>query len=312
MSTQRAQAPQTKTVEPTDDLLARVIEETERIQATADKCSIGALVDEKDMVAAVRRAFGIKQLRRFMHDDFVDVVLMPLMNSRLGFLTDRDPSRPAKTTREPYGRDVVRDCAIEALINGARFTGNEWNIIGGNCYLTQAFYKRKLAEAPGVTDVVYSPGVPEMNSPPGVARLTYSVSWKQNGTPKRIVSADGKPVVFCVKIDQYATIDAVIGKATRDAAKMAYEQAIGSKASAEDPPIDSAEPEPEHATPPTAEVITPAEVAELAAKCRFARLEGNALATALRTIAGVTTLDTLTPPGALAFHRWIDQQVAGK
>ena len=73
---------------------------------------------------AIKVAQAIQSMRDAMPKDMIRAVLQPLAGSPLGFQMDRDS----------YPDDVIRDCAIEAVLNGLPLCGNRWNIIGGRFY----------------------------------------------------------------------------------------------------------------------------------------------------------------------------------
>ena len=56
--------------------------------------------------------------------------IMEMQNKAYGFKTDCKGN-------DSYKVEVVRDCLIEATLKGVEPTGNQFNIIGGNCYITK-------------------------------------------------------------------------------------------------------------------------------------------------------------------------------
>lgn len=196
---------------------------------------------------AIKMANGVAALRRLVDDDVMSNI-EALMNTPLGFKTDKDPNRPTwnpqtrqKESPEPYPMETVKDCFIQAMLWGARPIGNEFNIISGQTYLTKEFFMRALGELPGVTDVRNSPGIPQINSEAGSARIRVGLTWKLEGKPDQLVDAEGKPGrVFEIRVNKGMGPDAVIGKALRKAYHAAYMQVIGSKVSAP-PEGDAAE-----------------------------------------------------------------------
>lgn len=87
--------------------------------------------DGNDMLKALILARYTQNLREQLTPEMMRDV-RALMNTPLGFRTDRDPRQVDSKTGKPYtpyGDEVIRDCAIVAMIDGARFVGNEWNII---------------------------------------------------------------------------------------------------------------------------------------------------------------------------------------
>ncbi len=67
--------------------------------------------------------------------------IMALMNTDLGFRTDRDPKVTPRDKEgnpmTPYSVDVVRECFIEAKLRGFHAVGNEWNIIASRFHVAR-------------------------------------------------------------------------------------------------------------------------------------------------------------------------------
>ena len=95
------------------------------------------------------------------------------MNTETGFLTDRGHARAKDKT--PYDDDTLCNAAVEALLHGVNWDGNEFNIIAGRCYLTQNGYRRKVKETPGLADLRLSWGAPRF------ARAPRSFPWRPAG-----------------------------------------------------------------------------------------------------------------------------------
>ena len=84
-------------------------------------------------------ASAVAAIREALTNDVMNAVIMPLVNTKAGFLTDRKPTRK-NPNPVPYTLDVVRSCVIEALTKGVLATGNHFNIIAGSCYITREGY----------------------------------------------------------------------------------------------------------------------------------------------------------------------------
>ncbi len=112
---------------------------------------------------ALSIAEGIQRLRGALTPEIMQSV-MALQGSRLGFRTDLD-------AKGGYPVDVVRDALIEAVMSGAYPVNNEFNIIASQSYLTLNYYKRRMREYPGLTDVHLRPGVPQ--TAPSVSGSRY-------------------------------------------------------------------------------------------------------------------------------------------
>jgi hypothetical protein len=178
-------------------------------------------------VQTVVLAKGMRDLREAMSEKLVKYVFMPMQGTKLGFRTDKDKDGG-------YPWDIVRDCAMEAMLRGLRPIGNEFNIIGGNCYTTLEGFDRKLAEFPGLTDLELTPGVPVLKD--GGALVPYEASWKVNGKPDSLectqtTSTDGVITDrrIPVRVNSGQIVDAILGKAKRKMLARIYERISGIK-----------------------------------------------------------------------------------
>lgn len=168
----------------------------------------------------------IKHIRAELTDAVMAENIMPLMNTRLGFRTDRDPNQIDKKTGRPYVPypiDVARECLIVAVLLGVCPIGNEFNIIAGNCYITKEGFSRLLKELPGLTDLKPCLGVPRNAS--GGAIVDASATWKVDG------KSDSIERQIPVKVNDFMGIDGVLGKATRKLYCAIYNQITGSELS---------------------------------------------------------------------------------
>lgn len=101
-----------------------------------------------DLVALATMATYLDALRKQFDEQILGMV-KPLMNSKLGFQTDRDPAKGYQGG--PYPDETIRDALLSGGLQGARFHGNEINIISGGLYLTREFYERMFCELEGVS-----------------------------------------------------------------------------------------------------------------------------------------------------------------
>jgi hypothetical protein len=154
-------------------------------------------------------------------------VLKQLQGSKLGFLTDRDPGKDWKN-EGPYPEQVIVECAIEAVVCGARWTGNEFNVLAGGCYLTKNFWARKLREVPGLTDLDLNPGIPELVN--GKAIVQFDATWKLDGKFQRLSRR------FSILLRKNQTDDATIGKAEARMLKAVFKKVTGSEVTEGDEP----------------------------------------------------------------------------
>lgn len=127
--------------------------------------------------------------------------VMALQGRSVGFKTDKDLSGG-------YPVEVVRDCLIEAAMQGVFPCGNEFNIIGGRAYVTKEGMGRKLKSVNGLSYHI-TPGVPRQSA--GGAVVTMTVAWTYAG------KAESKDLEICTRVNSGMGADAILGKATRKA-----------------------------------------------------------------------------------------------
>jgi len=169
--------------------------------------------------AAFEAAAVVGALRNAMTDDMMTGVFMPLMNAKIGFLTDRDGR--AKKGQDPlpfYDKGIVRDAIIDAIMIGLKPTGNQMNIIAGRMYPTKEGYTALLKRL-GVKyliDVSYDKG-----QNPSFAEIPCKISYEHNG------EKNGFTIVATVKKDSCSSHDQMRGKAERRAKKALYEHITG-------------------------------------------------------------------------------------
>lgn len=137
--------------------------------------------------------------------------IMGLMNTALGFRTDKDPAQIDNKTGKPnvpYTVDVVREAFIESRLRGFHACGNEWNIIAGRWYGCSAGFERLVKRNPKVTDFKDSYGVPTLHGEKG-AIVKCRAEWRQEGVPQTIERE------FAIRVNSGMGADAITGKAKR-------------------------------------------------------------------------------------------------
>ena len=176
---------------------------------------------------AIRTANCMKGIRAALTPD-VMAPIMELQNTRLGFKTDR---------KEGYGVGIVKDAAIEAIVNGVPLIGNCFNIIAENFYLTREGVTFKLNHIPGLRYQII-PGVPEMVKEPGFvedrkynsgkprpvpgeARIGVRVEWEVGG------EKGSQTLTFSIRVNYGMATDAIVGKAFCRAAKWLHARVTG-------------------------------------------------------------------------------------
>ena len=105
-----------------------------------------------------------------------------LMNSPLGFKTDRRPGQRDKKGNpiEPYHDVTVKRCVIVALLAGAELAGNQFNIIAGQCYFTKEYMDKVIKTWEGLNNFQLEIG-PVMKHGNTSAAAEASASWDLGG-----------------------------------------------------------------------------------------------------------------------------------
>jgi len=166
---------------------------TTAVLATAKENFTLALTDARslDIVNNVAAAFDtaviVNRLEACLTPEVMQAVFMPLMNKKIGFKTDRDPSKLDKRTGKypvPYSEAVVRTCIIDAAANGLLPTGNQFNIISGTMYPTKEGYTALLTKLKSTMGLVYSfefdPETTVKSADPSYVAIPCRISYKTN------------------------------------------------------------------------------------------------------------------------------------
>lgn len=176
--------------------------------------------------AAFAAAEVVSLVRGALSDEIMEKVFMPLMNTKIGFLTDRTgKARAGKQALPPYTVEVVRDCIVDATMFGLLTIGNQFNIIAERMYPTKEGYTHLLKKH--ITDAVYSIGFPVKQEKSAVdqeyvvipAHVKYVVI--KTGEEKEL-----KMSVYLRK-DSFSTVDQLRGKAERRLKKQLFENITG-------------------------------------------------------------------------------------
>lgn len=201
----------------TPELPASIVAAQEKFEVALRDASAIDIVN--NFGAAFNAARVITLLREALTDEVMARVFMPLMNTKVGFRTDRD-GKPDKNgrTKPLYDVATVRDAIIDAAIIGLLPTGNQFNIISGSMYPTKEGYTVLLKKigAKYVIDVQQ-----DRSQNPAFAEFPCKITYSFNG------EKNGLTVNATVRRDQYSSNDQLRGKAERRAKKALYEYLTG-------------------------------------------------------------------------------------
>jgi hypothetical protein len=210
-------------------LLDKVIEqEMARLQDTSTTYASAIEQAHGHLHRAALIASGIEKLRELLTPKLMGVI-MSLMNTELGFLTDRDPARARrdKPAPPPYDVETVKTATIAGLLRGFFPVDNEWNLISGKMMPVKNGYWRRLREYPGFSDLELIPSVPQVAN--GLTVVRVAARWKLHGERYQLRDSKGDPGrLFFVKQDGGSTPDNTIGKAERKALRAIWLQVSGS------------------------------------------------------------------------------------
>lgn len=201
----------------TPELPATILAAQEKFEVALRDASAIDIVN--NFGAAFNAARVITLLREALTDEVMVRVFMPLMNTKVGFRTDRDgkPDKNGKV-KPLYDVATVRDAIIDAAIIGLLPTGNQFNIISGTMYPTKEGYTVLLKKigAKYIIDVQQ-----DRSQNPAFAEFPCKISYSYNGEKNSLT------VVATVRRDQYSSNDQLRGKAERRAKKALYEYLTG-------------------------------------------------------------------------------------
>lgn len=167
---------------------------------------------ESQIQRAVMVAEGVQQVLAALTPEVMRKI-MPLQGKSLGFRTDKDRAGG-------YSEEEVRLVCAEALLRGAAMAGNEVNIIAGNFYPTLQFFRRKVREFPGLTDLREDMSVPALQE--GRTVVQYKAQWNLNGKP------DSLEKVVSIRVNSGMGDDGILGKANRKGLAAIYARLTGS------------------------------------------------------------------------------------
>ena len=202
----------------TNTLPATVLAAKEKFELACKDAS--ALQIVSNFGAAKTAVNEIALLHEAMTDEIKEKIMKQVMNTKIGFLTDRN-GRARSGGRAPlplYTRDIVRDCIIDAVTIGLLPTGNQFNIIAERMYPTKEGYTSLLRKL-GVKyfiDTSYDKGQTQ-----NFAEIPCKINYEYNG------EKNGFSIIATVKKDYYSSHDQLRGIAERMAKNALYEYITG-------------------------------------------------------------------------------------
>lgn len=199
--------------------LKKIEKEQEKFELAIKEAEQFSLVQNAG--SAFKAVIVVNNLREALTDEVMEQVFMPLMNTQIGFMTDR-PIRDKKTGKElkpEYSISEVRDAIIDAASFGLLPTFNQFNIIASKMYPTKEGYSAKLKKL-SVKHFI-SVGVDQAKPSDKFAILQTKVDYEYEGEKKSFVFNATVPK------DQWSSYDQLKGKAERRAKKKLFEFLTG-------------------------------------------------------------------------------------
>ena len=238
------------------------------LQTIADTASMAAIENLPTVIRTYRIANGVKQLKdRIKVDGEIMQTLVALQDTKLGFLTDRAPGN--KSGLKPYSQEQVREAAIEALLRGAYWVDNEFNIIASGCYLTLNYFRRIVSGLVTGLEIRFGTyeerQVKRGDSKVTEAMVSARATWSYKGNQMELVceKTDQDDYRIPVRVNASMGTDAIFGKAERKLLAKINRKVTGStwleKQATDDDVIDveAAEPKPAITATKQAKIAAP-------------------------------------------------------
>lgn len=186
------------------------------------------LAKTDDFMGSIIKAQALQELRNAAGPEVL-AVIRSMEDTPLGFKTDRAGAE------KKYSNEVVRDCAIQGMLDGLGFTGDLWNIIGGSYYITKNGWRKRLSVV-GCTQVLVhvEPPLPNEISEQPVdkfikftAPLGARASCQLNGKTYSVVmtataESDTRRIVSATGRDFASAMANMAGKAEATALRKLY------------------------------------------------------------------------------------------
>ena len=189
---------------------------------TIAKSAIAHIDGQSGFEGEIQVALAIEHMRHALTDEIMTPV-MALMNTELGFRTDRDPNKINEKTGKPYtpySVEVVRECFIESRLRGFHVCGNEWNILAERFYAAKNGLRRKVTRFPALTQFKDTYEVPRIVGDKG-AIVKARATWMLNGIEDELERE------IPVKVNGFMGTDAILGKAERKLLKFVLDRLTG-------------------------------------------------------------------------------------
>ena len=202
-------------------------EVSNKIDTIIDRCLPITSKQLQGFNEALTLASGVKAMREiFLNNDDIRSNIEAMANTPLGFMTDRAPEviRASKKANppKPYTYNEIAECCIEAMLQGYRITGNEFNIIAGRFYPAKNGKYRKIIENESISNFFFTTTSPAFTTEArvnygkteqiSIAKVQCYASWLQDGVKVKIGYDDDR-LIFKIRVNAFMGDDGIVGKA---------------------------------------------------------------------------------------------------
>ena len=184
--------------------LAVIISDTDLQKANEVDNAVNTLLTSglKGLALTIAKTKVVGMIGDYLSTDVMKPV-MALEGKKYGFLTDQKGE-------DKYKPEIVKDCFIEAIVQGVEPTGNQFNIIGGKCYITKEGCTHKLKKNGVYTNVSF--GLSYKKEGSNITVMPTTIDW----VLKDGVTKGTKTIEFPIRVFDKTTEQAMRGMAERD------------------------------------------------------------------------------------------------
>lgn len=195
------------------EIRKRISEQLKQIDDIAKPAM--AIFDGANSVSEeIEVAFAMRDILEMLTPE-VMAPIKALMNTSIGFKTDRDPSvwnNKLNKYNEPYPDETVKRCFAESRLRGLHVIGGEWAILVGSCFPCQPGLERKVKTLTSGS-FEYSNDAPVFGPKQAVVR--FRGKWKLKGESFDIGTRPEDSCEFSVNCYDGTMPAAVVGKGYR-------------------------------------------------------------------------------------------------
>jgi hypothetical protein len=185
-----------------------------------------------DQSVGIQKALVIAHAMQIIDACLTPEIMEPIMRlqgSKLGYKTDLDRVKNRNTNQYEkgpgYPLDVVKNCFTEMSLIGLQPVFNQWNIIGGNSYVTREGGDVLLKNIPYLQEFLIIHEEVIQSADKITASVRSKISWTIDSLHHEQI------VTFPVKSDAWTSFDSLIGKADRKAKIWLYNKIKGTSIS---------------------------------------------------------------------------------